>query len=220
MEKVVLIAGSETLLGRKLIEVFLNAGCRVIAPVMTSQETLKESKNKNLLVIPWNRSSLISAKTVLRESLRTWNGIDQAVFVNPESKTPGQLHEIPFETIEDIMNTMLHGTIYLIKEILQHFIKEEQGAVAIAETRKGTEFSAPLDGVISGGFHNLAEGLLLTEAPQIFRCGFTSQITEMDEYAEFIRSVLSSRDPRADGEWLKFTEKKSLFQTLPVMKRK
>ncbi|OQY33277.1 MAG: hypothetical protein B6241_08395 [Spirochaetaceae bacterium 4572_59] len=220
MDKVVLIIGSETLLGRKLIELSLNKGYKVIAPVMTSQEKLKESSKKTLQIIPWNRSSVISSKTVIRESLRAFGKIDSVLFVHPDVKINDNLQDTSIEMIEETLNTLLHGSIYLIKELLGYFIREEKGSIAFAETEKAHQTVSPLTNLISGGFHSFSDSILQSLLPGIYKCAFTTKITEMDDYAEFILNILSSSDDRADGEWLKFTEKKGIFQSLPIIKRK
>jgi len=220
MDKVILIIASETLLGRKLIELSLNRGYKVIDPVMTSQEKLKESSKKALRIIPWNRSSIISSKTVVRESLRSFGKISSVLFVHPDVKINDNLQDTSIETIEETLNTMLQGSIYLLKELLEYFIREEKGSFAFAETEKTQPFVSPVSSLISGGFHSFSDSVLQSILPGIYKCGFTTKITEMDEYAEFILNILSSSDARADGEWLKFTEKKGIFQSLPIVKRK
>lgn len=220
MDKVILIIGSETLLGRKLIELSLNKGYKVIAPVMTSQEKLKESSKKTLQIIPWNRSSVISSKTVIRESLRAFGKIDSVLFVHPDVKINDNLQDTSIEMIEETLNTMLHGSIYLIKELLGYFIREEKGSFAFAETEKSYQTVSPVTNLISAGFHSFSDSVLKSLLPGIYKCAFTTKITEMDDYAEFILTILSASDARADGEWLKFTEKKGIFQSLPIIKRK
>ncbi|QEN09101.1 SDR family NAD(P)-dependent oxidoreductase [Oceanispirochaeta crateris] len=220
MNKTVLIIGSETLLGRKLIEVYLNSGCKVIAPVMTSQETMKESEKKNLLVIPWNRGSLVSAKTVYRESIRVFGTLDQAIIVNPELSSTPAFEDIDTEVMDELLNIYIHGTLYLIREILNYFKSKESGTLVFAETEKGLSPTAVLPSLISGSFHNTVEGLLLTDLEGLKSCAFTSRLTEMEDYAQFIRGILESDDPKINGEWLLFSEKKNLFQSLPILKRK
>ena len=220
MDKIVLIIGSETLLGRKLIELSLNKGNRVIAPVMTSQEKLKESSNKNLRVIPWNRGSLVSSKTVLREAVRSFGRIDTVIVVHPEPKVSTSLPEATIESIDESLNTYIHGSIYLIKELMDYFYSEEKGSLVFAEPERSSEGIFPVSSLIRGGFHSFADAVLLSRIPGIYKCGFLTQITEMDDFGDFILNVLEDSDPRANGEWLKFTEKKGIFQSLPIVKRK
>ncbi len=220
MSKTVLILGSETHLGRKLIEVYLNSACQVIAPVMTTQETLKGSERENLLVIPWNRSSLVSAKTVVREVIRNFNTLDEAVIVNPEHTENMRLEELGTETLDEALYASVSGTLYLVKEILNCFAKQNSGRIAFAETEKSLNSDALLPAVVRGAFHNMAESLLLAGDENSLRCGFTSRLTEMEDYAQFIKGILESEDPKINKEWLLFSEKKNLFQSLPIIKRK
>jgi NAD(P)-dependent dehydrogenase (short-subunit alcohol dehydrogenase family) len=61
MGKVVLITGSDCLLGHKLVEKELKKGNRVIAPVASKSSASNESGREDRLVIPCNRSSDDSA---------------------------------------------------------------------------------------------------------------------------------------------------------------
>lgn len=220
MEKAILIIGSETLLGRKLIELCLNKNYGVAAPVMTSQDKLKDSSKKNLHIIPWNRNSLISAKTVMREALRSFGRLDGLIFVHPEAKMKDALQDSPVDAVEETLNSLVHGSIYLLKEIVVYFAAEEKGFLAFAETEKTGQEVSPMNQLLSGGFHGFSDAILQSPLPGVFRCGFTTRITEMEEYGNFILNALETTDARADGEWLKFAEKKGIFQSLPIVKRK
>ncbi|MDC7231607.1 MAG: hypothetical protein PQJ58_00120 [Spirochaetales bacterium] len=220
MSKTVLIIGSETLLGRKLIEIYLNSGYKVIAPVMTTQETLKTSEKTNLMVIPWNRSSLVSAKTVIREVMRNVNTLDKAVVVNPESAETAVLEDLETEFLDEALYSFTHGTLYLIKEILDFFRTQEAGLMAFAETEKALSSESLVPSILRGAFHNMAEAVILAGNGESVRCGFTSRLTEMEDYAQFIKGILESEDPKINGEWLQFSEKKTIFQSLPIIKRK
>ncbi len=221
MKKTVVIIGSETLLGRKLIEVYLNSAYQVIAPVMTSQESLKGSERANLFIVPWNRSSLVSAKTVIREICRNFKTLDKILIVNPELTNASRLEEMETETLDEALYSATHGTLYLIKELLKVISSQDNRAVlAFAETEKGQQSEALIPLMIQGAFHNMAEALLLAGDDHSLRCGFTSRLTEMEDYAQFIKGILETEDPKINKEWLLFSEKKNLFQSLPVIKRK
>ena len=220
MGKTVLIIGSETLLGRKLIELYLGSGCRVVAPVMTEQEKLKESEKKNLQVIPWNRSSLISAKTVFRETLRIYGSLDQTIVVNPELNDGIGLEDTDYERMDEILGTYLHGNLYLIKEVLGFYDRQDAGDLAFAETPKGQNSSSLLSSLIGAAFHSMAESMINSEYSHGLFCGFTSRLTEMEDYAQFIKGFLDSGDSRINGEWLLFSERKKMFQSLPILKKK
>ncbi|MDC7241250.1 MAG: hypothetical protein PQJ50_12915 [Spirochaetales bacterium] len=220
MSKTVLIIGSETLLGRKLIEVYLNSAYKVIAPVMTTRETLKGSDRTNLMIVPWNRSSLVSAKTVMREVVRNLQTLDTAIVVNPELSEGASLEDLETEQIDDALYSYCNGTLYLIKEILNCYSSQGKGTIAFAETEKGLGKENFLPSLIRGAFHNMAEALLLSGNDSTIRCGFTSRLTEMEDYAQFIKGILESEEEKIRGEWLLYSDRKNLFQSLPVIKRK
>ncbi len=221
MSKTVLIIGSETLLGRKLIEIYLNSAYKVIAPVMTSRETLKGSERANLLVVPWNRSSLVSAKTVMREVMRNFSSLDNTIVVNPELNETASLIDLETEQVDQTIYNYCNGTLYLIKEILDCYNSQGRGTIAFAETEKGLGKENFLPSLIRGAFHNMAEALLLSGSDgETLRCGFTSRLTEMEDYAQFIKGILENEGDKIRGEWLLYSDRKNLFQSLPIIKRK
>ena len=219
MNETILIIGSETLLGRKLVELYLDNSYRVIAPAMASREDLKATEDKNLLVTPWNRESIISSKTVIREAVRNFKTIEETIVVNPELAESQILEDTDTETLDTVLNLYIRGTLYLVKEVVGCYRKQKRGVLAFAETEKGLHPPFMLPALVRGAFHGMAESLLYSREEDILRCAFTSRLTEMEDYARFIKKILESGNPRIKGKWLRFSEKKNLFQTLPIIKK-
>ncbi len=217
MGKTLLLMGSETLLGRKIIEQYLSNNYQVIVTIPTSKEEVQESTKPNLKVIPWNRPSLVSAKAVIREIHRTYQSLDMAIFVNPEVPESRPLGEMNFDAIEEVLGTHIHGIVYLIKEVLA--LQTGPGVLSFAKTVKGQTPSSPISALISQGFHGLADQILLTKPQGKLYCGFSSPLTEMGEYAQFIFETLGTLNPKAHGEWLLHSERRGLFRSLPIIKR-
>jgi len=219
MGKVILITGSETLLGRKLIEKNLSAGNKVIAPVHSKDENSNEPQKNNLLVVPWNKSSVISTRTVIREGIRVFRKIDEAILVYSENKTNDQLLDFSTSEIDELIESSISGIVYLTKEILKTLNSTENGALSFAWVRKAVNTKNPVEAGVKGFFRTFADAALLN-SDTIYKCAFTTTVTEMDSYAGFICNVLNDRPLKADSQWLNYTDRKNLFSSLPVVSRK
>ncbi len=220
--KNLLIMGGETLLGRKLIDLYLESAWKVIVPVPGEREKLQNpaKARENLIQIPWNPSSLISAKMIFREGQKKFGLPHTAILVNPEPVEDSGSRLEDAAAMEQSLNNYIHGPLYLLREILEAFTKRGSGTLGFAESHNALTAASPLQSMISGAFHGLAEGILLDDSSGLHCTGFTSTLTEMEVYAQFIKGYLDSTDPKTRGQWLRFSDKKALFQSLPTVKRK
>ncbi len=219
MGKVILIAGSETLLGRKMIEKNLAAGNSVIAPVESKSEDNNTPRKNNLLVVPWNKSSIISARTVIREGLRVFKEIDEAVLVYSDNKTNSQLNDLSTSEIDEAINSSINGTVYLTKELLKIFSASKSATLAFAVVNKLQTVNNPLEQGLSGFYKSFADSIIISDN-KIYKCAFTTSISEMDSYASFICRILQEKPQKADRQWLNYSERKNLFSSLPIIPRK
>lgn len=219
MGKVILITGSETLLGRKLIEKNLKEGNKVIAPVQSKDENTKDPQKNNLLVIPWNKSSVISTRTVVREGIRVFQKIDEAILVYSENKTNDQLLDFSTSEIDEAVSSAINGTVYLTRELFRINSSNETGCLSFAVVNKNQNIENPLNTGFSGFFKSFADSVIQSNN-KLYKCAFTTSVSEMDSYAQFICSVLNERPQKAEQQWLNFTEKKNLFSALPILTRK
>lgn len=219
MEKIILITGSETLLGRKLVEKNLAAGNKVIAPVQSKDENSNESRKSNLLVLPWNKSSIISTRTVIREGMRIFQKIDEAILVHSENKTNDKLLDFSTSDIDEAIETNIRGTVYLTKELLKIFQDSRENAIAFVLTRKSRQMSDPITRGFLGFFRSFADSVIQS-GESVYRCAFTSEVSDMDSYASFIRATLNEKPEKGKGEWFDFRERKNFFSALPIIQRK
>lgn len=163
MGKVILITGSETLLGRKLIEKNLAAGNKVIAPVISRDENSGEPQKNNLLVLPWNKSSIISSRTVIREGMRIFRSIDEAILVYSENKTNEQLSDFSTSEIDEAIESSIHGTVYLTRELLKIMEGDSAKVLSFALTRKNRHTGSPMEKGFLGFFRSFADAVISDE---------------------------------------------------------
>ncbi|MBI9096857.1 MAG: hypothetical protein JEY91_00195 [Spirochaetaceae bacterium] len=219
MEKVILITDSETLLGRKLIEKNLSAGNKVIAPVQSKDLNSSEPQKNNLLVVPWNKSSIISTRTVIREGIRVFQKIDEAILVYSENKTNDQLMDFSTSEIDEAIESSINGTVYLTRELMKILVTQLNSAISYVIVQKNQNQENPIEKGFLGFFTSFADATILGNN-DIYKCSFTTSVSEMDSYADFICNILDERPPKADRQWLKHGEKKNLFSSLPILPRK
>jgi len=218
MEKVVLITGSESLLGRKLVEKSLSRGLKVAAPVASNAGNSADSGREDLMVVPWNRSSVFSAKTVVREVERQFGKIDQALFLSPHSTELSYLMELSVSDLDQHFDNTIRGPVYLVKEMLSSMQKKKGGQLCFAMT--GVKSMQSLQRGSSGFFRSFADSLIQESDAGLQMCGFLSDSTDMESYADFILEILKEELPaKALGQWLKHSERKNLFSSLPIEKR-
>ena len=220
MESVVLIAGSETLLGRKLVEKELGRGNRVVAPVNSKKETAgSETSRENLMVIPWNRSSLFSAKTLVRESLRKWGAIDRALIIDPILSGGVPFSELTINEIDDLVDREIKGYLYLTRELINYFDRTQKSLLSFIRNKKmPLEGNAP-EKACSSFFKAFADNLIAEKSESTFKLGFINGTTNVDTCADFIIDICDNRPEKSRGEWLRATDKRSLFSSLPIEKR-
>lgn len=219
MGKIILITGSETLLGRKLIEKNLSAGNSVIAPVQSKDKNSNEPQKNNLLVLPWNKSSVISTRTVIREGIRVFRKIDEAILVYSDNKTNIQLLNFSTSEVDELIECSTNSLVYLTKELFKTLSPTDPGAIAFAYVRKNSNTGNPVEKGVKGFFKAFADASIETNN-NLYKCAFTTSVSEMDSYASFICSILDERPVKADKQWLQYADKKNLFSSLPILPRK
>lgn len=217
MSKLLLITGSETLLGRKVVEKALKLGYNIIAPVASKASSNAENNREDLLVLPWNRASVFSAKTVIREAERKMGPIERALFLSPASAEQNYLSEMSVAQIDDHIDNTLRGLSYLLRELFLHQQNLDNATLCFARTQLKNNLALQKGSL--GFFQSLADSIIQENHGNLSMCGFLSDSPDMDGYADFILQYLESLPEKAQGQWLKHSDKKNLFSQLPIEKR-
>ena len=210
MENTALVTGSETLLGRKLIEKLLARGYRVIAPIPGKAVEKDGTSNDRLTVIPWNRASWFSAKTVVRESLRRNGRIDAALLLHKDPKIAAPFAQAEPSDVEEVLEGTVKGTVALARE-LRAALGASEGILAFAVPHRTGQEPGPLDALALGAFLSFAQSLMAQPAGEAWTCGFRSVSTDADGYAEAILDSLGKKPPRLRGRWLFYADGRRPF---------
>jgi NAD(P)-dependent dehydrogenase (short-subunit alcohol dehydrogenase family) len=219
MSKVVLIAGSETLLGRKIVEKELNLGNRVVAPVSSSGESSTgESSRENLLVIPWNKSSLFSAKTIIQETVRRWGYLDRAYIIGGVNQERAPFADLSLADLDKVVDREIKGLLYLTNQLMNLLSKKPSSSLFFIR-RVFNGSGNGIDRGCSGFFKELSDGIMEERQENITVAGFISSTTNAEAAAESILEYAADLPDKARGEWLRISEKRNRFSPLPIEKR-
>jgi len=215
----VLIAGSETLLGRKLVEKELDRGNRVVAPVNSTKDGGSgETSRENLLVIPWNKPSLFSAKTILQESVRRWGSLDRAYLLENVPREGGLYTDLSFSDLDRIVDREIKGFLYLSHLLLNYLKEQGRGSLFFVTPHRGDRNDSMGRGC-SAFFRETADAILCEKPDGITLAGFLSRTTNVESSAGSILALSTDLPEKARGEWLRITEKKNPFNSLSIEKR-
>ena len=113
----------------------------------------------------------------------------------------------------------INGTVYLTREILRIFNSSADNCLSFAVVNKNQIVNNPVEKGLKGFFKSFADSVVLSNY-QSFKCGFTTSVSEIDSYADFICNILRDRPQKADRQWLNYSDRKNLFSSLPIIPRK
>lgn len=210
MNEVVLVTGSETLTGRKLIEKLLAGGSQVVAPVAGKETETNETGTANLTVLTWNRASWFSTKAVIRETLRRYGTIDAAWLLHQPTPSVQDFSEAGSGDIETVLEQSVKASVALVRE-LTPVLEASRGFLGMVVPHRSGAAPGPLDALAYGAFTGFSASLIRETGPALWACGFVSKSTNADGFtAELIR-LGEEKPPKLRGRWYKFADGRRPF---------
>ena len=209
MPNTVLVAPADTRLGTALTALLRGAGARVIAAVgpeaeENGEEKEPEDNSESLLELPWNRRSMLSARNIILEGLNTYGEIDQAFILHSTKADSHPLHELPPVSIEAAVDASTKSVLFFIKELLQYFLRTQQGAFSLLLYERSGTPRTPLAAAAAAGFRAVVGSLLATYQNEHFSInGFVSHNEEPEAFAEFTIQTLAGKAGQATGKWFR-----------------
>ena len=210
MSEVVLVAGSESLTGRKLIEKLLARGSRVVVPVAGRETEKNETGTTNLTVLTWNRSSWFSTKTVVRETMRLYGRIDAAWLLHQHSPSRQTFAESGSGDIEDVLDRSVKGNVALARE-LSPVLEASAGFLGMVVPHRSGGEPGPLDALADGAFSGFAASLIRETPPTIWSCGFYSTSPDADGFAAALIKGWEEKPEKLRGRWYRYTDSRRPF---------
>jgi NAD(P)-dependent dehydrogenase (short-subunit alcohol dehydrogenase family) len=206
MSRSVLVTDIDTHLGNELVRLYLEAGHRVVATSGTEEalSSFGSAADESLAVVRWNRNSPASARNMVLKTLNTFDGLDELVLLGPDRPTPASLVQTTLADIEALVDNWIKGSLFLLRETLEHFERRAAGVVAMilpADTG-----DSPMASTLHGAFASLCEGLLRrhTGAGSVVVNGYATGGQDIEGFAEFIMMNLAERGRIQTGRWFRF----------------
>ncbi len=219
MKKKILITGPESNLKTKLVKLFLSNNSIVAVSTETPNKK-SSSKKSNLIEIPWNSKSPLSAKNMILECHNKLSGFDEALTIFSSEQNNKPIHEIPSSIIEEAIDTNLKGNIFILKEIILYFQNKGVGNISLINSITQNEIPAPLYALELGALSALTKSLFASyQNEQLAVNSFSSQSFEIDEYADFIFKNISDRGKVVHGKMFKFQDRGMLKSFTKQIKR-
>lgn len=222
MAKVVLISDGDGNLGQRLSKIYQKEGAKVVLLSESAEQVQApaEGEDPSFVEVPWNKGSIFSAKTVVREALRYFGRIDEAIVLAPERDSLGSVEDISINDIDEKIEKDVTGIIYLTREILDIMGKKKDGTLSfVAGNRSKGSNSSSIHAGVNGFFEAFTETVIVKGRTGLFQNGFLSGLDNNEGFAEFIYRINNEKNPKANGQWLHHSNKKSIFSSVPVAKR-
>ena len=210
MNEVVLVTGSESLTGRKLIEKLLTRGCRVIAPIAGKETETNDTGTENLTVLTWNRASWFSAKTVIRESIRLYGRIDAAWIVHRPSRVTRSFFESGSSDIEAVLEQDVKGSLAMIRDLLPH-LESSAGFLGMVVSHGSGGPGGPMAGLAQGAFTGFTGAFIREAGPGLWTCGINSSSPDADGFTTALIRLWDEKPSRLRGRWYHYSEGRRPF---------
>ena len=129
--KVVLVTGGASGLGRVVVEEFLNIGYNVVFTYLNSEDKAKKLMDKhgdNIFAIKSDASDYNGAKMVVQEAINHFGTIDVLVN-NAASAKDGSIGSISYDDWDYTIKNVLYSCFNYSNEVSKHFIKKESGKI-------------------------------------------------------------------------------------------
>lgn len=211
MNEVVLVTGSETLTGRKLIEKLLARGSRVVAPIAGKETETNETGTPNLTVLTWNRSSWFSTKAVIREVLRRFGGIDAAWILHRHTSSDPDFAATGSSDIENVLEQSVKGSVALVRELVP-VLEHSGGFLGMVIPHKAGAAPGPLDAMAYGAFKGFSESLIRETNPALWACGFFCNSPDADGFTTELLRLRDEKPGKLRGCWYRYTDGRGPFR--------
>jgi len=210
MNEVVLVTGSETLTGRKLIEKLLAKGSQVVVPVAGKETEMKDTGTSNLTVLSWNRSSWFSAKAVVREVLRGFGRIDTAWVLHQPTAAVDIFSDSGSSSIETVLEHSVKGNVAMIRELISPLENSEGFLGIVVPHRTGGNISS-LESMASGAFTGFSGSLFHETGTSLWACGFLCNSPDVEGFTDNLIQLQDEKPDKLRNRWFKYVEGRRPF---------
>ena len=214
MGKVTLITGDSGY--SRLIKEFLPKDdiTVVLSENIRSQEQKEKSPEKEkpgVTELNWNKRSPLSSRNAILTIINRFARVDSAVLVFRAGEFNKTFHEMTSAVYDLQVDRWIKGYGYLLKELIQLYIKQKTGSISIILDSAGLKIMNPVDGAVFNYLKSLGQNLSVfyqNESIRIYT--FETDSLKKDAFMEFYFKTLNDAK-YSPGKLLRFSDRKSLF---------
>jgi NAD(P)-dependent dehydrogenase (short-subunit alcohol dehydrogenase family) len=218
MNEVVLVTGSETLTGRKLIEKLLSEGSRVVVPVAGKETETKDTGTPNLTVLSWNRSSWFSAKAVIREVLRRFGRIDTAWILHQPPPAVDIFSDSGSSSIETVLEHSVKGNVAIIRELVSPLENSGGFLGVVLPHRTGGSISS-LESLAAGAFTGFSTSLFHETGTSLWASGFICNSPDVEGFTDKLIQLQAEKPDKLRNQWFRYTEGRRPFGGAAIVRK-
>lgn len=214
MEQTFLIAGNQAKINTDIAQEILSLKHRALVTLEPEQEgpPIPAGLESNLHYVEWNRRSPISARFVILQALNKQIDIDHAVLLYTPRNVKESIHELASATVEEKVDFDVKGYLFLLKELINYFIKRRTGSITFINQNSGPDVLPPVEALLQGSFYKLAESMFSFYENESFGMrGIETRLSSNRQVAEYVVQMIIENSPRNRGKWIKYNGKNGLF---------
>jgi len=214
MSRKIFLAGNESALSRAIEVETVNRVDQFAAALIPNRLSgaIKNSPQETVgrILIDWNPSSPISARTLVIAAENRLEHIDEAILVCSPPSIRSSAVEIPLSDVEIMVNDHVKGWFFLVKEIAAVFTARKRGTLILVYpdiSGSSKDDAADVLGPSAlASFRALTNGLLSAAHNEPYTTiGFsTSDTGNETAFAAFIYKTIDELTPRSNGKMFKF----------------
>ncbi|MDR2588717.1 MAG: hypothetical protein LBC67_04745 [Spirochaetales bacterium] len=207
----VFLAGIESSLVLEMTQEALGLGGGVVTALARGGEgALPDAEQRNLVYVPWNARSPVSAKSVVTGALTVCGELDEVFFVFSAAPGGREFHEMSCADIEGAVDGGMKGFPFLAREIFTVFRRQGRGALTFVLSGGAAEGLSPLQAAASGAFRSFAAALFAQYKNEPFVMYGHEAFGEERAFSRFLMGA-SSKTEKSARKWVKFSGKPGLF---------
>lgn len=169
-----------------------------------------KTEPENINVV-WNKRSPLSARNSILTVINKHKKIDRAVLSYQPGEFNKTFHEISTPVYDLQVDRWIKGYGYLLKELIQLFIKQKSGCISLILDSDGLKVMTPVESAVFSYLKSLVQNLSILYQNEAFRiyC-FESDSSRSEEFISYyFKTITETR--YVPGKLHRFSDKRGLF---------
>jgi NAD(P)-dependent dehydrogenase (short-subunit alcohol dehydrogenase family) len=193
----------------ELVKTLTNDGHNLFSTHDPEDKDIQSANSVSLF--KWEKSSPVSARSVMVNLLKQAKIVDRAILIFRPSGINEAFHTISTSMIDMELDSSFRGLVYMTKILLNQFIKQGKGSLTFVIHTDGALVQTPLCAATIGAYRGLAGSLFMQyEKQNLELSGFYSDTAKSADFCAFIAECLGKKASRYAFKWNEYG-KKGLF---------